>query len=75
MSKPDPFECEPEARWYWKDDDGKWKKYPKLDSDLIEITSQTGNNKVKILDGAYEVSVNNREQRKTIGGSTRKVMR
>jgi hypothetical protein len=75
MSKPDPFDCEPEARWYWKDDNGKWNKYLKLDSDLIEITSQTGGDKVKVLDGMYEVSVKSREQRKTIGGKTRKIMR
>jgi hypothetical protein len=75
MTNPDPFECEPEARWYWKDDDGKWQKYRKLDSDLIEITSQSGGDKVKILDGEYEASVKNREQRKTIGGESRKIMR
>lgn len=66
---------EPEARWYWLDEDREWKKFMKLDSDLIEIASQSGDKVVKILGGLYEADIDARAYKKASTGFVRKIMR
>jgi len=63
------------ARWYYWDDDNKWKPYTKSDSDLIEQAFTSGTTDKLTMHGTYTITISARTQVRPTTGKQRAIIR
>lgn len=64
------------VRWFWWDDDQKWKIYGQPESDTIEkafVSRST--DKLSLVNGLYSISISGRTQIRPNTGKVRKIIR